>query len=430
VLLELARLDRIREVEETLAYVTVEPGVTFGQLERVLAVRGSRLLAPSVGSTPKASIVGNTVERGLTVNGPLADACAFEVVLPNGDLVRTGMSGIGGTCAPGAHRHGYGPQLDGLFTQSNFGIATALSLWLRPRMAYQTACYFGIHAEEQLGPLIERLRSLVLDGPIRPGIVLRNDYTTLAQAQQYPWGVLTGELFPQVALDRLRVRRFAETSWGCKWQGWINVDGCTREFVTASCALVSQTLSPVLDRLALIEQGAVDVLRWDVGDREKIREHLAAPQRPLARLAYWRKRIPIPHDIDPDRDGCGVQWVALSVPLTGEHITRSVRIAYDVMAAHEIEPCTTVLVFSGRAAQVTACLLFDRDLAGEDDRARSCHAHLLRETRAAGYPLRRSGCGQIDESQARDPELTSVLVQLKRSLDPNGVLAPGRYGLP
>src|SRR5580692_7725014 len=92
-ILDLSRMDRIVDHDEALAYVTVEPGVTFAALYEFLRARGSRLFASTTGGSPHASVIGNALERGDGA-GPLGDrmahTCALEVVLPTGEVVHTG----------------------------------------------------------------------------------------------------------------------------------------------------------------------------------------------------------------------------------------------------------------------------------------------------------------------------------------------------
>jgi 4-cresol dehydrogenase (hydroxylating) len=63
-LLDLGRLSRILELNEELAYVTVEPGVTQRQLHELLLERRSRLWMDATGSSPECSLIGNAMERG------------------------------------------------------------------------------------------------------------------------------------------------------------------------------------------------------------------------------------------------------------------------------------------------------------------------------------------------------------------------------
>ena len=59
VLMELRRLERIVDYDEKLAYVTVEPGVTFRQLHEFLRAQKSNLMINTIGGTPDSSLVGN-----------------------------------------------------------------------------------------------------------------------------------------------------------------------------------------------------------------------------------------------------------------------------------------------------------------------------------------------------------------------------------
>jgi 4-cresol dehydrogenase (hydroxylating) len=63
VLLDLGRLNRILELNDDLAYVTLEPGVTQRQLHEFLRSRGSTLWMDATGASPECSVIGNTLER-------------------------------------------------------------------------------------------------------------------------------------------------------------------------------------------------------------------------------------------------------------------------------------------------------------------------------------------------------------------------------
>jgi hypothetical protein len=95
VLLDLGRLNQIVDFSEELAYVTVEPGVTQGQLHEFLQARKSNLWLDATGAGPDCSLIGNVMERGFghTPYGDhFAQVCGFEVVLPTGDMAQTGFA--------------------------------------------------------------------------------------------------------------------------------------------------------------------------------------------------------------------------------------------------------------------------------------------------------------------------------------------------
>ena len=69
--------------------MTLEPGVTQGELSQYLQSRGLPFMVPVTGAGPSCSIVANALERGFGVT-PLTDHCgaivSMKVVLPDGEL--------------------------------------------------------------------------------------------------------------------------------------------------------------------------------------------------------------------------------------------------------------------------------------------------------------------------------------------------------
>jgi len=72
-------------------------------------------------------------------------------------------------------------------------------------------------------------------------------------------------------------------------------------------------------------------------------------------------------------------------------------------------------------------LVWDRDVPGEDERALACHGEIVARLSAAGYPPFRLGISTMDALPAPRDDHGAVLARLKQALDPNDILAPGRY---
>src|SRR5687767_11066928 len=127
VVVDLSRMNRIIDVNIELAYAVLEPGVTQGQLHQHLQQHRIPLSLNPTGAGPHCSILGNALERGFGI-GPNGDhflaQCGMEVVLATGEILRTGFGHYAGAKAEYVYKWGLGPYLDGLFTQSNFGIVT------------------------------------------------------------------------------------------------------------------------------------------------------------------------------------------------------------------------------------------------------------------------------------------------------------------
>ena len=133
-IVSLRKMNRVLEIDEDSAYAVVEPGVRWFDLYDALQRRRPQ----ADGSVPDlgwGSVVGNTLENGATylpTGSDMAAACGMEVVLPSGEVLRTGMGAMPGNRAWHVYKRSLGPSLDTLFMQSNFGIVTKMGVWLMP----------------------------------------------------------------------------------------------------------------------------------------------------------------------------------------------------------------------------------------------------------------------------------------------------------
>jgi 4-cresol dehydrogenase (hydroxylating) len=419
VVLRLDRMDRIVEFDETLAYITVEPGVTYRAVHRFLRERKSRLLVSTTGSSPETSLVGNTLERG-DGSGPLGDhfnhVCALEVVLPTGDCVRTGFGQFPGSQVSPLHRWGVGPSLDGLFSQSRMGVVTRMTVWLGVRPRWLGVLRFSLEDAHPIGPVLEVIRELRFDGTLVAPIGVWNDYRIASAAARFPWDA--GHSPP---LERAALRRAFPN---CpRWAGTAALYAPTLERLRADFHHIEAQLRSLVDRLALEEHPATDEQPTDPATCFA----LGIPHTESLRSAYWRKRTRPPIDPDLDRDGCGVLWVCPTLPLSSNDVRAATRQAEQVMLSHGFEPLLAVLVQTDRVAYLVAMIVYDRELGGEDERAAACHAELLQRFCDTGYLPHRLGIQSMSVLAGRTPEDVALAERLRRCLDPGDVLAPGRY---
>jgi FAD/FMN-containing dehydrogenase len=130
VIVDMSRLTRIVEINETDMYVTVESGCTWRELYAALAQRGLRTpyFGPMSGylSTVGGALSQGSVFLGSTQYGTSAESTlSLDVVLADGSLLSTGSAS--GQIRPSPFFRHYGPDLTGLF----LGDAGALGIKVR-----------------------------------------------------------------------------------------------------------------------------------------------------------------------------------------------------------------------------------------------------------------------------------------------------------
>ncbi|MDT8398431.1 MAG: FAD-dependent oxidoreductase, partial [Pseudomonadales bacterium] len=161
VVLDLKRMNRVLEVSESNAFALVEPGVSYFDLYRHIEELGLKVWidAPDPGW---GSVIGNALDGGAGWTAwPFRDHfgahCGMEIVLANGDLVRTGMGALPGALSWQHNKWGYGPWVDGLFRQSNMGVVTKMGIWLMPRPQAYISGTVSVYRRDDVHKMIELL---------------------------------------------------------------------------------------------------------------------------------------------------------------------------------------------------------------------------------------------------------------------------------
>ncbi|MDV7212897.1 FAD-binding oxidoreductase [Azotobacter beijerinckii] len=164
VILDLKRLNRILQVDDKRHFCIVEPGVSYYDLYSHLQANGFKLLM-DLPSNPMGGPVGNSIDRGVGYSANryrdhFSSVCGMEVVLPNGELLRTGMAAVPGADSWADFKYGYGPYVDGLFSQGNLGIVTKMGLWLMPQPEHFLSTQVSVPRYLDIVPLVETVNYL------------------------------------------------------------------------------------------------------------------------------------------------------------------------------------------------------------------------------------------------------------------------------
>lgn len=446
VLIDLSEMNRIVEVNTELAYAVVEPGVTQGQLHDHLERRGLPLWMDAVGSGPDASVVGNILERGIGL-GPYSDrfahACALEVVMPDGTLLRTGLSAYEGAKAQHLTKGAPGPQIEGLFGQGNFGVITRLTFWLMPKPRAFSAFFIRLREDRAIEGLVDALRPLRLAGTLRCSVHAFSAMRVLGGFTRYPYHLASGEQALELERPGLTaelLRRYAVPAWlvvGSLRGSRAEVRAAKKELRRALGPVRSADVHFVSGKLAPWMQRAGQALtRFDRSrhageslDKIATFVRFLAGRASYATIsgAHWRARREAGADQDPLNSGSGMIWVSPLLPATGRDVRAIEAIARRIFHAHGFEYQVTLSQISDRALCAVMSIQFDRDSAEETRRARRCHDRLVDGLVDAGYVPYRGHPMTIERLHRRAPQHWDLTRRLKRALDPHELVAPGRY---
>jgi 4-cresol dehydrogenase (hydroxylating) len=457
VILLLERMNRILEVNEDLAYAVIEPGVTYKQLADHLKSRAIKLWADCTDSTPEGSVLGNALDRGLG-HTPYGDhfgnLCGLEVVLANGEVIQTGAAPPD---SPAWHtfKWGTGPYLEGLFSQSNFGIVTRAGIWLMPEPEAFQAFLCDIEQEEHLPAVVDSLRRLALTGALRGTAHLINDVLCMSMLMQYPHELRQGQSY--LSDD---ARKFLRSRHGISlWTLTSGLYGTVAQ-VRANRALIQRELKRhgklmFIDRrqLARLEWliqlvkrtqhlpfGLGRLLKYCLFGRaslavleaipQEVRILQGVPSELIVRFAYFKSRQGWPaSDVNPARDDCGLIWFAPVVPLTGSHVKGVLDLCRPVFREHGFDFSVSVIVVNPRSAVLLMQIFYDKADPTETARARVLYENLRELTVRAGYQQYRTNVANMHRLLEPVPQYQRLLDSMKRAVDPCGTLAPGRYGI-
>ncbi|WP_067677316.1 FAD-binding oxidoreductase [Nocardia miyunensis] len=408
--LNLRRMNRILELDEPGGYAVIEPGVSFEQLYGEIKARDAKLWV-SVPDLGWGSVVGNTAEHGLgyTQFGDHAAAVAgMEVVLATGEIVRTGLWAVPGNSLGARAKRGFGPSVDSLFLQSNFGVITKMGVWLMPEPETFTVGSVIIDHADHIPALIDALAPLVKDGTIQ-GV-------PLIVSSPEPYG---GRKQP------------TEDTSGCTRQqkmsavfppGRVNA----RVGFYGHPSLVAAREAIVHAAVAHIPGVVVD-LRTYPGDVDPARVHpldlvpAGIPNMFLLDMLHKHFGPTAGHfDFSP------------IIPFTGEAAAEHERMVMEVLDEFDLV-CGFGWIAQSRSLIGACMIIFDTADPDEARRARAAADLLIERAAEKGWSEYR-GHVTVQERiaelySANDNALRRFYSTLKDALDPAGVLAPGSHGI-
>ena len=439
VVLDLKRMNRILEVNEESAYALVEPGVSYFDLYRYIQEKGLKLWV-DVPDPGWGSPVGNALDRGggylmAQYRNHFDSHCGMEVVLANGEIIRTGMGAMPGAKTWQEYKSGFGPWVDGIFSQSNFGVVTKMGFWLMPEPEAYLSGTVMLSRHADLIPMVKILNYLentrVTNGMPDLGspllqipMIAEIDVFNRGDGPPPPDAELAGLLAKSDAGYSPELEQYALKKgisyWSCKlsFYGAQKANEANWEFAKERFSTIPG---------AKFVEGESYKLPLTPEQREKVHK----PQFGIPSLTMFSIGARSPVNPTPTN---GHMWFSPIIPRTGEAIIEANRVFNEAAKEFGIP----ALAFSLPSCYWERAFIFifafpvTRDVE-TNKKNRAAFKKLVQRAAEHGWGEYRTAPAYQDTIMNtygyNNHSLLRFHETLKDAVDPNGILSAGRYGI-
>ena len=408
IVLDLSRMKKI-EIDVDNGTALLEPGVGFYDLYDHLQANKIPLWL----STPAnswGSVVGNALDRGVgyTPYGEnTTKLCGLEVVLPDGDLVRTGMGAMGSAPTWQLYRYGYGPSWDQMFVQSNFGVVTKAGLWLMPEPESVMGMDVEFDKPEDIGPLVDALGPLRREGILQANPTIGNWLRAPPiLTRRSEWTDKPGALSDQV-IDAIRKK------YGMGWWG-VSLRIFGRE-------AMNKAIYPILEKaMTDLKPLSLKPKTWRRGEPVEANPAMGVPETFPMQNANWHG----------GRGGhIGFSPV---LPQSGKRALDQFKQTYARYHEYGMDYQASFAFGERHLINVNA-VLFNQDDKAMMKRVDPFLKSLIADARARGYCEYRTHLDYMDTVadtyDFNNHALRRLNQKVKDALDPAGIIAPGKSGV-
>lgn len=416
VIVDLGRnMNRILDVDERLMFAVVEPGVSYQAMYDELVRRGDKLMLDVTSGPPQGGMIGNALDKGAGYT-PYFDhfgfSCGMEIVLGSGEVLRTGDGMLDQSQELvnwHTSKYSFGPILDGLFTQSNFGIVTRMGVWLLPKPPVTRSFHFAFAEDDDLAEIVELCRPLKLSNFVPTLFRLSNDLYLCGSEGENPEYRASGG---KRSISNEGRRALREKHGLGAW--------------TVSGAFYGPSAAAVEPQIARVRE------HFERSGKARYIAHEDAAHIPPLQVAINAfSGIPSYGELGllKWRPGGGNTWFLPGTPMDGKIANEFHHLCRGIYEAHGLD-YMVMNVCGARFARGLHVIAFNREDPDENARADACYRKMSEEVAKRGVFVGRAPLDYHDYHMAQTmPPFRDACAGIKQALDPNGVIAPGRYGI-
>jgi 4-cresol dehydrogenase (hydroxylating) len=330
----------------------------------------------------------------------------MEVVLATGEVLRTGMGSIPNSNTWQVFKWGYGPTLDGIFTQSNFGIVTKLGLWLMPAPPMYKPFVVRYKDERDVVEIVDTIRPLRIGQVIPNGVVIAPalfEAAVIVKRSDYYKG--NGPLPDAIAKEIAKKHNLGA------WNVYAALYG-TPEQVEVNWQIVNAVMK---------KSGKAEILTEKEMGSDPIFQYRADHMRGNMNLREF--------GLYNWRGGGGNMYFSPVSQAMGSETLKQIELGKGILGKHGFDYVAEFIV-GWRDMHHIMCVMFDKTDPEQTQNAYNCYDELLTEFSKRGYGTYRTNTAFMDKvADSYGAVSRAVNKKIKRALDPNGILAPGKSGI-
>ncbi|WP_278877554.1 FAD-binding oxidoreductase [Paracoccus yeei] len=429
VIIDMKRMNKVIEVDDKRHFAIVEPGVSYFDLYRHIQDNNLNVWI-DVPDPGWGSVMGNALDHGVghtwySYRDHFNAHCGLEVVLPDGEMMRTGMGAMPGAPTFADFRYGFGPYVDGLFAQAGFGIVIKMGIHLMPPPEAFLHRRVLVSRREDLIPLIEITNRLEDAGLI--GMPLYESpmfYAQFADPELRAIGK-SADVWNGNAINRYSAEKGV-----APWQLGLSFYGPT-EVVEASWRHARSLYEKAIPGVRFED---VETLSFPLTAQQteavKHKVLIGMPNMNVFSMGARSQANPEPAD--------GHLLFSPMVPRTGEEVFKAQRIFTEGMTAMGVDfpyaygPFTAPFTWIPRVFALTTGLPVSRSDTAMNKLSRDTMSRLITLGAEHGYGEYRTPPLFQDQVMGtynfNDNILRRFCETLKDAVDPKGIIAPGRGG--
>ena len=402
ILVDLSGLKKIH-VDQAYEFAIIEAGVTQGELASHLIDQNIPLKFPVTGSAKATSITGNMLERGVSAFfHRRTRLLGIEAVLSNGQLLRTGhWHSHQLENQPIFYAPGLGPDLTQAFCQSNFGIVTSIAIKLIPKD--HGTLVFAETSEHHLKKVVDLLATLKKQHLIGEGVLVTNKNdprTAKKKAYNYSgqWSIVTS------------------------FQGVDEVRAIIRTKVEDALKVFCQSISFVDSHSTChLEHPYQTILR-------DLYNGVPSDYSLLTMAQLHDMTIASDEEVDQNSGFPGMSVALMAVAFKGEQVWKTIRAVRKVSETFNLHAFYNFATLDDHTFEGFFRVYFDRNSSEVTHQAHLWSKEVHKTLKAIGvFPYRLNLQEMQNNAFNKEDTFWQTIGQLKKTLDPQNILAHGRY---